>query len=130
MNMGYYIFKLVAGVVNIGMFFYLSVNSILYTGFKWWNIVAAIILVFLVVAGIPIIEGHESTWVFVIVLFSTIPFNIRVSSIIVNWYLGDFFFVTNFMLKFVIYMSLLSVEEILLGVFARIIWPEQQETFS
>lgn len=69
------------GVANIGMFFYLSVNSIIHNGFRWWNIVIAIGLLFLLV-------------------------------------------------KCVIYMSLLFVEEILLGVLTRMIWPKQNETYQ
>lgn len=129
MNISYDIIKLAAGIANIGIFFYLSIGSICNNCFRWWGILIALILMFLVVRSVSFMRGQESIWVFVLTMFTTIPFNIRLSGIIVNWYVPYFNIVTRILLISVVHLSLLSSEEIFLGLLARAIWPRQNESF-
>ena len=66
---------------------------------------------------------------FVITLFSTIPFNVKMGVNIVDWYFVDIFLVTKIIFRVIVYMSLLSAEEIMMCFVSNIIWPEQKDTF-
>ena len=74
-------------------------------------------------------KGQESTWVFLVLTIVTMPFNIKIAFIVVGLYLDDGFILAKFLGGMVVYLCILSMEEILFGVMARIMWPRQNETF-
>lgn len=74
-------------------------------------------------------RGWERIWMFVITLLSTIPFNVKMGVNIVDWYFVDSFLVTKIIFRVIVYMSLLSAEEIMMCFVSNIIWSEQKDTF-
>ena len=46
-----------------------------------------------------------------------------------DWYFVDSFLVTKIIFRVIVYMSLLSAEEIMMCFVSNIIWPEQKDTF-
>lgn len=97
--------------------------------FSWWNIPVFMILLILAVKSVSFMRGWERIWMFVITLLSTIPFNVKMGVNIVDWYFVDSFLVTKIIFRVIVYMSLLSAEEIMMCFVSNIIWSEQKDTF-
>lgn len=129
MNMSYDMAKLVTGIANVGMILYFSTHSRSSNLFDWWGIVIAFGVMLLVVRSVSFIREHESIWVFTLILFATIPFNVRSAGIIVNWFFSYINVFSKTLYVIVICVCLLSVEEIFMGLLARVIWPRQNESF-
>lgn len=130
MDVVYNLVKLIVGILNIGFLSYLSINDALYRGIKWWNILAAIILVPLIVKSLPFAKRNESVWTFFIGLVATIPFNLKISRCLVMFFFDYANMFSRSILFVVFFMCLLSIEEIILGILTRIIWKHQEESFS
>ena len=124
MNKRYDIFKTMIGIITIVLMIFQS-YGMAHNRFSWWNIPVFMILLILVVKSVSFMRGWERIWMFVITLFSTIPFNVK----IVDWYFVDIFLVTKIIFRVIVYMSLLSAEEIMMSFISNIIWPEQKDTF-
>lgn len=127
MDMKYNLAKLIVGVGNIG---YILYNSL--SGSKknvCWGVMLGILLVFMVIKSVRFMKEQESTWVFLVSAIATIPFNIKLVSIVVEIYLVDDFVLMKILFAIVVYLCSLSAEEILFGVMARIIWTKQNESF-
>ena len=127
MDMKYNLAKLIVGVGNIG---YILYNSLSGNKKSWcWGVMLGILLVFMVIKSVSFIREQESTWVFLVSAIATIPFNIKLASIAVDMYLIDGFALMKILFGIVVYLCILSAEEILFGVMARIIWAKQSESF-
>lgn len=129
MNMRYNITKSIVGVINAGFLFYMSVRPNGRNEFHWWDMLAAIVLVILLVRSVPFMKGQECVWIFTITMFATIPFNIRLSRIAVRWCLGHQKGFSGMMCSLVAFMCLFAIEEIISGILARLIWPRQKLTY-
>lgn len=81
---------------------------------------------FITVALTPWARKRENIWMFLLVVASGIPVNL----IVIRWLLGlpafesDFFLLTLFR-GVVMYIMLLSMEELILGIITRMIWKKQ-----
>lgn len=128
MNKRYDIFKAMIGIITIGLLIFQS-YGMAHNRFSWWNIPVSMILLILAVKSVSFMRGWERIWMFVITLFSTIPFNVKMGVNIVDWYFVDSFLVTKIIFRVIVYMSLLSAEEIMMCFVSNIIWPEQKDTF-
>lgn len=128
MNRRYDIYKTMIGIITIGLLIFQS-YGMAHNRFSWWNIPVSMILLILVVKSVSFMIGWERIWMFVITLFSTIPFNVKMGVNIVDWYFVDSFLVTKIIFRVIVYMSLLSAEEIMMCFVSNIIWPEQKDTF-
>lgn len=78
------------------------------------------------VALTPWARKRENIWMFLLVAVSGVPVNI----IVIRWLLGLSFFETHFFVlaffrSVVLYLMLLSMEELILGVVIRMIWKNQ-----
>lgn len=127
MDMKYNLAKLIVGVGNIGYILYNSLSGSKKSG--CWGIMLGILIVFMVIKSVSFIKEQESTWVFLVSAIATIPFNIKLASIAVDMYLIDGFALMKILFGIVVYLCILSAEEILFGVMARIIWAKQKESF-
>ena len=127
MDMKYNLAKLIVGVGNIGYILYNSLSGNKKSG--CWGVMLGILLVFMVIKSVSFIREQESTWVFLVSAIATIPFNIKLASIAVDMYLIDGFALMKILFGIVVYLCILSAEEILFGVMARIIWAKQNESF-
>ena len=127
MDMKYNLAKLIVGVGNIGYILYNSLSGNKKSG--CWGVMLGILLVFMVIKSVSFIREQESTWVVLVSAIATIPFNIKLASIAVDMYLIDGFALMKILFGIVVYLCILSAEEILFGVMARIIWAKQSESF-
>ena len=127
MDMKYNLAKLIVGVGNIGYILYNSLSGNKKSG--CWGVMLGILLVFMVIKSVSFIREQESTWVFLVSAIATIPFNIKLASIAVDMYLIDGFALMKILFGIVVYLCILSAEEILFGVMARIIWAKQSESY-
>lgn len=97
---------------------------------SWVLFVLAAAVLFVLTRAFLVCAGRESLWVFLSGFFSVIPFNIylirRLTAswwavgIAETWFDGALWIV-------LIYLTLLSVEEIILLLLSRIIWPNQDD---
>ena len=85
-----------------------------------YELLVITVLLFLFVKLMPFAKGHESLWVFVLGAIAFLPVNIKVGIFLVTIIMD--------INPFVIAMALCSVEEIVLGTIARILWRNQVET--
>lgn len=84
------------------------------------------ITLFVTVALTPWARKRENIWMFLLVAVSGVPVNI----IAIRWLLGLSVFESHFFLLtlfrgVVLYIMLLSLEELMLGVVTRMIWKNQ-----
>lgn len=129
MNLRYDMAKLVIGAVNVGMILYSSVCSGLTCTFGLWGIAAAVGILCLAVKSVSFIKKNESIWMFVLVLFVTFPFNVRLATVAVEECFVEINVFSKILYIVMVCMSLLSAEEIFIGLLTRFIWPRQDESF-
>lgn len=129
MNIKYNLAKLTVGAANISYILYNSLSDDKKIGYGFWNIIIGLLLTFMVIKSVEFVKNQECTWIFLISAIVSIPFNIKLTLIAVNLYLIDSFILTKIFFGVVIYLCILSAEEILLGVVTRIIWTRQNESF-
>lgn len=129
MNMKYDMAKLAVGMGNVCYILCKSLAGGKKTGYGWCGIAIGILLVFMVIKSVSFMKGQESTWVVLVLTIVTMPFNIKIAFIVVGLYLDDGFILAKFFGGMAVYLCILSMEEILFGVMARIMWPIQNETF-
>lgn len=129
MNIKYNLAKLIVGAANISYILYNSLSDDKKIGYGFWNIIIGLLLTFMVIKSVEFMKNQECTWIFLVSAIVSIPFNIKLTSIAVNSYLIDSFILTKILFGIVIYLCILSAEEILLGVMTRIIWTRQNESF-
>lgn len=98
-----------------------------------WLTVAAIVLVFILVSILPICHGYENMWVFIMIAYIAIPINLFILIEYGSWI--NFVFVgsnggfTYFMSLIQYILILSSIEQILAGLIARIIWKRQYKLY-
>lgn len=129
MNIKYNLAKLTVGAANISYILYNSLSDDKKIGYGYWNIIIGFLLIFMVIKSVEFVKNQECTWIFLVSAIVSIPFNIKLTLIAVNLYLIDSFILTKILFGIVIYLCILSAEEILLGVMTRIIWTRQNESF-
>ena len=94
--------------------------------FNWKYIVVITVLLFVIVKMMPFTKGYENLWVFVIGAFAFLPVNIKMGIFAAKIIMDINPFVVAIW-SIVFAMVLCSVEEIILGTIARIIWRNQVE---
>ncbi len=94
--------------------------------FNWKYIVVITVLLFLLVKMMPFTKGYENLWVFVLGAVAFLPVNIKMGIFAAKNIMDINPFVIAIW-SIVIAMALCSVEEIILGTIARIIWRNQVE---
>lgn len=90
-------------------------------------IVLAVLSHFVVLWLTPCCRGRENIWMFVLVAISSIPLNL----FCLRWlYEEDLLFGSFFVLGIfrimLYYTVLLSIEEVIMGLFSRLIWQKQR----
>lgn len=76
----------------------------------------------------PTFKHCENLGMFLIVAFSSIPINIYIFKILNEMdFLFDSYLVINIMRGVLYYIVLLSVEEVIMGIFTRWIWKRQRK---
>lgn len=91
-------------------------------------LVFSIIIMFAFVFLLPIAHGRENLWILILSAITLSPVNIRMITYIVfdTSYL-DYSKFTVFLASVLIFFVLLSVEEIIFGIVARIMRPHQYD---
>lgn len=98
-----------------------------FTG-KTYILIGSVILLFLLVAFLPVCEKRENLWMFVFSSISLLPANIRFSVLISQWAEEELYWDSTFM-KIIILLIALHVlfcmEQIILGFITRLLWRRQ-----
>lgn len=124
--------KVGIGAVNLSVLSYKIIPwtapaHLVINNFNWKYMLVITVLLFLFVKLMPFAKGHESLWVFVLGAIAFLPVNIKVGIFLVTIIMDINPFVIA-VWSVVIAMALCSVEEIVLGTIARILWRNQVET--
>ena len=129
MNLKYNLIKMIIGVGNVAFILYHSLSFDSSKGYRLWNIVFGILLIFMVIKSVTFTKKQEGIWIFLISAVALTPFNIRLAAITANLYLIESFAFTKILFGLVIYLCILSVEEILLEIISSIIWSSKNNLF-
>jgi len=129
MNLKYNLIKMIIGVGNVAFILYHSLSFDSSKGYRLWNIVFGILLIFMVTKSVTFTKKQEGIWIFLISAIALTPFNIRLTSIAANLYLIESFVFTKILFGVVMYLCILSVEEILLEIISSIIWSSKNDLF-
>ena len=129
MNLKYNLIKMIIGVGNVAFILYHSLSFDSSKGYRLWNIVFEILLIFMVTKSATFTKKQEGIWIFLISAIALTPFNIRLAAIAANLYLIESFAFTKILFGLVIYLCILSVEEILLEIISSIIWSSKNDLF-
>jgi len=93
----------------------------------WWLIIVNILLMYLLVAKLPVCHRRENVWLFVLTAISSVPINVKATWILLYYgllssgipILGEILGVIQ------IYLLLFTVEEMVIGIVGRYIWKKQ-----
>lgn len=98
--------------------------SVLSVTFKSYLLtVAAVIFLFGIIGIMPAFRRHENLWMFVLSAVVFVPQNLM---IVYYFIMEDIYgFIMNELIGFLVFCSLFSVEQIILGVTTRILWRRQ-----
>ncbi len=110
-------FQLLAVIVPL----LFSVLSVIFK--SYYLIVAAVISLFGIIGIMPVFKRHENLWMFVLSTIVFMPQNLM----IVYYFIREdiYGFIMNELVGFLVFCSLFSVEQIVLGVVTRILWRRQ-----
>lgn len=93
--------------------------------FGLFSIVALLIILWI----IPLCKGRESLFAFLIVALMGVPINVKVIAFLWDYELvGDPFLVSGVLWSVVLLGILFSIEQIMIGVLVRCLWPKQFKT--
>lgn len=86
----------------------------------------SVVAVYIVIATLPLYRHRESLWVFFWIFLTTIPINIMVVyELLTSWFFKGALLLTNIIRGYLIFFILFSLEELVCGLIARIIWKRQ-----
>ena len=89
-------------------------------------LLTVILSLFIIVGTVPLFKRRENLWMFVFVGLAGLPVNAVFSyNIVKDWLVDTSFSFTNFLFVITLCCIFFSIEEIVLGVITRIIWPKQ-----
>ncbi len=97
---------------------------------RFWTLAATpvlLVLMFAAVAWLPVCRGCESTWICLMTFLLMLPANLRAAWLYAKTlYASSLLDVVLMLMYFVIvFVALLSIEEIVCGVIGRMIWRRQ-----
>lgn len=106
----------------------LFVSTIFYFTGTTYILIGSVILLFLLVAFLPVCEKRENLWMFVFSSVSLLPANIRFSVLISHWTEEELYWDSAFM-KIILFLIALHIlfcmEQIILGFITRLLWRRQ-----
>lgn len=106
----------------------LFVSTIFYFTGTTYILIGSVILLFLLVAFLPVCEKRENLWMFVFSSVSLLPPNIRFSVLISHWAEEELYWDSAFM-KIILFLIALHIlfcmEQIVLGFITRLLWRRQ-----
>lgn len=84
---------------------------------------------FILISRLSVCEGYQNLWIFVLGIFVTIPFNVGLLPYVLlpAEYILELGFWAKLITVPIVYCSMLSVEEMLLGIVGRLLWRCQYE---
>ena len=112
---------------TLTMFPLIASTTFYFTG-KTYILIGSVILLFLLVAFLPVCEKRENLWMFVFSSVSLLPANIRFSVLISQWTEEKLYWNPAFM-KIILFLIALHIlfcmEQIILGFITRLLWRRQ-----
>lgn len=124
-----YFIVMMLGTLVSALVFYDAMDSVCRRESWWWKLVVGMVLVFATVKSVPFTKRQECNWLFFLAIFAFFPFNIRLSTVLVNGYLRDSLWITKMLFGIAACICFFSAEEIFLAILARVLWPRQDDVF-
>lgn len=121
--------KTIIGGVSIGFILYFSLEMNLENGIRCLMILFGIILMFVVINSVSFIKGQETVWLLMISVISLMPFNIKLTKSLIYLIIPEYPILSQIFTCAALLLSIISAEEILLGIVGRIIWSRQKDSF-
>jgi hypothetical protein len=95
------------------------------------TLIITVILIYGSVGAVPFCSKHESLWVYLMAAISMTPINVKFVYSYSNLLMFGRRGIITYILSFILYcMFLLSVEEIVFGLCARVLWKKQYRILS
>lgn len=115
--------KLYIGISNMLMISVVAARTMT----LFWFIIL-IVSVFLIVVVVPLCRHHENMWLFVLTAIGSVPINLSLTHCIIDSGIlkNRFPVLVRVVTSVEIYLLLLGIEEIVIGVFGRMIWKKQK----
>ncbi len=118
------------GKLLMGTPFVISGLSIFFD--KYFCAFVSIVMLFLCIAFCKACDGHESLYCFVLFAFISIPINVEITRLALPVICS--ILIDTLVLRAIyfpmVYILILSLEEILIGVIGRLIWRHQEDFFE
>lgn len=121
--------KTIIGGVSIGFILYFSLEMNLENSIRCLMILFGIILMFVVINSVSFIKGQEAVWLLMISVISLMPFNIKLTKSLIYLLIPEYPILSQIFTCAALLLSIISAEEILLGIVGRIIWSRQKDSF-
>ena len=98
---------------------------------SWQLAVWAVVAVFAVVAILPLFRRRESLWVFFLMFLTLTPIDVyAIVKLLCSSLFVDSFLITNILRGGILFLIGLSVEELICGLIARLLWRKQYRTVA
>lgn len=98
---------------------------------SWQLAVCAVVAVFAVVAILPLFRRRESLWVFFLMFLTLTPIDVyAIVKLLCSSLFVDSFLITNILRGGLLFLIGLSVEELICGLIARLLWRKQYRTVA
>ena len=94
---------------------------------SWILAVVTVLAHFLILKAVKLFKGRENIWMFIMVFFSTIPANWMIMVLYWREWNGTMPWIAEFLIAIIVYMVVLSIEELAMGIVTRIICPKQYQ---
>lgn len=98
---------------------------------SWQLAVCAMVAVFAVVAILPIFRKRESLWVFFLMFLTLTPIDVyAIVKLLCSSLFEDSILITNILRGGLLFLIGLSIEELICGLIARLLWRKQYRTVA
>lgn len=98
---------------------------------SWQLVVCAVVAVFAVVAILPTFRKRESLWIFFLMFLTLTPIDVyAIVKLLSSSLFEDSFLITNILRGGLLFLIGLSIEELICGLIARLLWRKQYRTVA
>ncbi len=119
-------------LTNILMLFSVGLLIFHFLRFSWQTLAVMMVYIYILTAFLPVCRKCESTWLFLFAIPVLTPLNYRIAEAYFEGTAqGSWLNIgIAFLHALIVFFVALSIEEILIGILGRIIWPRQYRILS
>lgn len=121
-----FLMRIIAAVLQIGMGILPGVFSAVAVGRQnWMGIPLALLAVYVLVAVLPLFRKHEFVWILLFTLPVVFPVDLWAVDRFASWMGPAKWAITDLLREVSVFLTLMSIEELLAGYLARLFWKKQ-----